>query len=136
MINATSFKDDRLALHIVKGKEAIAKLEQAGAPVPYTWQDALAELEAEMAHRRNVKEIVSLMEADGYAIVWSDTLGETMAFAKDDLAAAQVPGGIVTYTRDELEQIVGKGHDPDMLKLIHEGKTHGGKVTGQKETRP
>ncbi|MDP2659370.1 MAG: hypothetical protein Q8R28_01395 [Dehalococcoidia bacterium] len=62
-MNLNNVRDDRLAVHILEGKRAIGKLEQSCQIVPDTWQAALAELRAEMAHRRNVKEIASLIRS-------------------------------------------------------------------------
>lgn len=110
------------------GQERIAEAKAQGRAVP-AWEAALAGLEAELAHRAEVVQITRLMQSQGWALVWSDVLGEAIAFAQDDASAVQVPGGIIVYTRSELEQIMGKGHPPDMLRLIHEGKKHGGKIT-------
>lgn len=117
-----------LAERIRRGREAIRKAQAEGRDVS-EWQEHLRKLEAELAHQAEATEISRLMAVSGYAIVWSEILGETIAFARDDAAAAQVPGGIVCYTRSELEKVIGTG--ADTLRLIHEGKKHGARVTGR-----
>lgn len=126
----TELPDRDLVKHIARGREKIAEAHAQGRGVP-DWEAALARLEAELAHRREVQEISDIMQAQGWCLVWSDTLGEMIAFARDDASVAEVPGGIVVYTRDELEAVIGKG--PDMLKLVHESKKAGAKVTARRK---
>lgn len=110
---------------IRRGREAIAKAQAAGRDVT-DWVQHLRTLETELEQSR---EITRLMQSPGWALVWSDTLGEMIAFVRDDPSAAQVPGGIVVYTRAELEKLIGAG--ADTLRLIHEGKKNGARVTGR-----
>lgn len=116
--------DGELIDEIAKGREACLRLRTDGKEVPEYWTEALAKLEGE----RERREINRLMQAEGFAVVWSSVLGEMIAFARDDVAASQVPGGVICYSLAEMEMIVGHGHDADMLKLIHEAKKHGGRV--------
>ena len=107
-----------------KNSKSIPQMKEAGRIVPAS----------ELEHRRTTQEITRLMDADGWALVWSDTRGEEIAFAKDEAASAKVPGKIITYSRAELEQILGRGHDPDTLRVIHEAKKHGAKLAGRSKT--
>jgi len=77
-------------------------------------------------------ELVRTVNAQGYVLLWSNVLRDTIAFVKSYEDAGSVPRHFTIYTVDELMEIFGdQTPSPSSLKLIHEAKKHGGRITGE-----
>ena len=83
----------------------------------------------------HAQRIAQAVKIEGICLFWSDVLKEVIAFARDETLANLVPAGFVTYTGQELQEIFhNKPHvPPETLRLIHEAKKHGGKITDSKD---
>jgi hypothetical protein len=85
-------------------------------------EDPLAEAE----------KAAKIVARDGYVLLWAETVRDFIAFVQDEGMAVRVPPGFVIYTDAELNELFGKGkvYSPATLRLIHEVKKEGGKITG------
>jgi hypothetical protein len=84
----------------------------------------------------HAQAIVEIVKREGICLFWSDLFNETVAFVKDEAFKKSVPGGIVTYTNQELTELFSEGKQsplPSTLKLIHEAKRQGGCIKGNGE---
>ncbi len=72
------------------------------------------------------KKVRETLQRTGLAKIYSETLGETVYFAKDDQAAKRA-GSTVVYTIDELRLLAGVNRED--LRQIHQAKKlFGGKI--------
>ena len=75
-------------------------------------------------------DIVRHVREDGYVLLWSNVLEDSVAFIHDDFDPVRLPHGFVPYTLSELLKLFADGSlSADSLRLIHVAKKHGGKVT-------
>ena len=75
-------------------------------------------------------DIVRHVREDGYVLIWSNVLEDSVAFIHDDFDPVRLPHGFVPYTLSELSKLFADGSlSADSLRLIHVAKKHGGKVT-------
>ena len=75
-------------------------------------------------------DIVRHVREDGYVLLWSNVLEDSVAFIHDDFDPVRLPHGFVPYTLSELSKLFADGSlSADSLRLIHVAKKHGGKVT-------
>ena len=75
-------------------------------------------------------DIVRHVREDGYVLLWSNVLEDSVAFIEDDFDPARLPHGFVPYTLGELSKLfTDTSLSADSLRLIHVAKQHGGKVT-------
>ena len=75
-------------------------------------------------------DIVRHVRDDGYVLLWSNVLEDSVAFIEDDFDPARLPHGFVPYTVDELLKLFADTSlSADSLRLIHVAKQYGGKVT-------
>lgn len=86
----------------------------------------LAEIEAEITN-------------EGFVLLWSNVLQDTVAFYKSEAGLKRVPPGFVPYSEQELWELFAEGRtvpSPAGLRLIHEAKKRGGRITNrEKEQR-
>ena len=79
---------------------------------------------------QEMKDIVSLVKKQGYVLLWSNVLEDSVAFIHDDFDPVRLPHGFVPYTLSELSKLFADDSlSADSLRLIHVAKQHGGKVT-------
>lgn len=84
-------------------------------------KDASAAWEAGTLHIGEIpKPAADPAHGDGWHLIESETLGERVAIAESEEAAARVPGGYVVYTADELDLL--KGCDEEALRFLHSVK--------------
>lgn len=76
----------------------------------------------------HAEEIARCVMEEGVCVFWSELLGETIAFVKDESCRATVPAKIVAYTCQELRRLFDQNADDATLRLIHEAKKRGGVV--------
>ena len=75
-------------------------------------------------------DIVRHVREDGYVLIWSNVLEDSVAFIHDDFDPVRLPHGFVPYTLSELSKLFADDSlSADSLRLIHVAKQHGGKVT-------
>lgn len=75
-------------------------------------------------------DIVRHVREDGYVLLWSNVLEDSVAFIHDDFDPVHLPHGFVPYTLSELSKLFSDDSlSADSLRLIHVAKKHGGKVT-------
>ena len=75
-------------------------------------------------------DIVRHVREDGYVLLWSNVLEDSVAFIHDDFDPVRLPHGFGPYTLSELSKLFADGSlSADSLRLIHVAKKHGGKVT-------
>ena len=81
-------------------------------------------------------ELVRRVEEEGYVLLWSNVLGDLVAFHRDDVDPAAIPAGFVPYSDDELHCLFGDDgvkRSPDALRLIHAAKRSGVAMPGSAE---
>jgi hypothetical protein len=84
------------------------------------------------ATSEELEEIAARVRGEGYVLLWSTVLQDLIAFYGDEEARSKIPPGFVPYSEAELEELFGDGRLPlptSTLRLIHEAKKHGGRVT-------
>ena len=75
-------------------------------------------------------DIVRHVRDDGYVLLWSNVLEDSVAFIEDDFDPERLPTGFIPYTVDELLKLFADTSlSADSLRLIHVAKQYGGKVT-------
>ncbi|MFC1944984.1 hypothetical protein ACFLX5_05880 [Chloroflexota bacterium] len=80
-----------------------------------------------------LNEIVARVRGEGYVLLWSTVLEDSVAFYKTEADRQKIPPGFVPYSDQELWGLFGEGkaaHSPDKLRLIHEAKKKGARITG------
>ena len=80
----------------------------------------------------HAKKVAEAVRREGVCLFWSEVFQEVIAFIREERYRSKIPGGIVVYTLAEIEELYGEGKPkipPETLKMIHEAKRHGGKVT-------
>lgn len=93
----------------------------------------------ELATDEELEEISRDIIRGGYVLLWSNVLQDLVAFYMNAEDRTRIPPNFVPYSLDELCKLFGKRDSPlnrHNLKLIHEAKKGGAKVTGtQSEVR-
>lgn len=88
---------------------------------------------------QELSEIESRVLTEGYVLLWSNVLQDLIAFYKHEDDKKRIPSGFVPYSDDELWELFRPAESPrhkQKLRLIHEAKKGGAKVTGtQSEVR-
>ena len=103
--------------HDLKEEVRSHKADLIGRLVPYTPSDS------------ELVEIERQVYGQGYVLLWSTILTDTVAFVQTDADRQHIPPGFTVYTLDELTTLFGdKAPSPDSLRLIHQGKRFGGNV--------
>ncbi len=118
---------DELKLH---KRDVIALLRLKGRKPKYpgSLQDGPSEKE--------LAEIASTVENEGYVLLWSNVLCDLVAFYRDQEDKKLIPSVFVAYSKAELRELFGdKALSSDMMKLIHEAKKQGGKVVSSEPCR-
>ena len=85
----------------------------------------------DQASNKELKEIASIVNREGYVLLWSHTLEDLIAFYKSEEDRQRIPAGFVPYSKAELWQLFGKKKLPfseNSLRLIHEVKKQGGHI--------
>lgn len=85
-----------------------------------------------------LKEIVRRYSQDGYVLLYSTVLEDTIAFVKDADVTKRLPDGYIPYSRDELvelcrPEIAAISHRT--LRLIHEAKKQGAIIKDRTERK-
>ena len=111
-----------------------------GSRVPQELQDAIKvrkldlmdRLPPELPDDAELVEIVGRVWDQGYVLLWSKVLQDTVAFTRTFDDAKHVPIAFTVYTLDELLEVFG-GEPPSIgaLKLIHQAKKYGGRIIGE-----
>lgn len=83
---------------------------------------------------QELDEIAERVRTEGYVLLWSNVLCDLVVFYKNEEARRKikVPPGFVAYSVNELRELFGnrKGSPSQgALRLIHEAKKDGAKVT-------
>ncbi|MDP2948180.1 MAG: hypothetical protein Q8P22_01405 [Chloroflexota bacterium] len=75
-------------------------------------------------------EIEDRVYSNGYVLLWSHALQDSIAFYADESDKAQIPPGFTPYSLAELERLFGSEStmSADGLRLIHQAKKLGGHV--------
>ena len=134
--------------YAVISSDGVDKLKvRSPEPLPDALLQELKERKAEIldilrprSKEWHAQEIASRVKADGLCVFWSEVFSEMMAFIRDESFRSQVPCGIVVYSLQEIDELWGEGKPQiplQTLRLIHEAKRHGGKVSeyGRKDVR-
>ena len=75
-------------------------------------------------------DIVRHVREDGYVLLWSNVLEDSVAFIQSDFDPVGLPTGFTAYTLDELSLLFADNSlSADSLRLIHIAKKRGGTVT-------
>jgi len=79
----------------------------------------------------HAQEIAKVVKREGVCLFWSDLFGEMVAFIADESFRDKVLPGVVAYTDHELRELLGAGKrcSRDRLRLVHEAKKQGARVT-------
>ena len=103
-LNLLTASDSDLQRYAEEGREAITRNLANGDPVPAKWLDYVAKLEAELPRRQTRRAIQADLWEGGIAIVWSDRVGEAVAFVRGP--GVKVPCGLLTFTAEELPAVL------------------------------
>jgi hypothetical protein len=95
--------------------------------------DLLNHLPIRLPLDSELSEIVRHVRENGYALLWSNVLQDTVAFTESFQDANQVPVPFIIYTLDELVEVFGS-ETPSVgsLRRIHLAKKHGGRIIDDK----
>ena len=75
-------------------------------------------------------DIVRHVREDGYVLLWSNVLEDSVAFIQKDYDPMELPLAFTPYTLDELCMLFADNSlSPDSLRLIHIAKKRGGTIT-------
>ena len=75
-------------------------------------------------------DIVRHVREDGYVLLWSNVLEDSVAFIQKDYDPTELPLAFTPYTLDELCMLFADNSlSADSLRLIHIAKKRGGTVT-------
>ena len=75
-------------------------------------------------------DIVRHVREDGYVLLWSNVLEDSVAFIQKDYDPMELPLAFTPYTLDELCMLFADNSlSADSLRLIHIAKKRGGTVT-------
>lgn len=107
-----------------------------GSRVPEELHEEIRRHKADLLNRlacvptdSELAEIVRLVQEIGFALLWSHTLQDTVAFVQTQEDALRVPCCFVIYTVAELTVLFGDSPpSTSALKLIHKAKKHGGQI--------
>jgi len=80
---------------------------------------------------KELAEIVARVYHEGYVLLWSSVLHDLIAFCRSEEDKNKVPPGFVPYSLMELKELfsLGSKFPENELRLIHEVKRRGGRVT-------
>ena len=90
----------------------------------------------EVTGEAEMLELQQRIEREGYVLVRSTVLEDFVAFYNTDGDRRKVPPGFVCYGQDELLELFGEGRpefSADTLRLIHQAKRLGARVSGVTE---
>jgi hypothetical protein len=92
--------------------------------------DLLNQLPVRRPLDSELSDIVRHVREDGYVLLWSNVLEDSVAFIQSDFDPVGLPTGFTAYTLDELSLLFADTSlSADSLRLIHVAKQYGGKVT-------
>ncbi|MBI2853304.1 MAG: hypothetical protein HYX87_00085 [Chloroflexi bacterium] len=82
------------------------------------------------------QEIAHMVATQGIVLLWSETMGDLIAFYRDEDSQCLIPPGFVPYSSDELRELFGgdgKELSIEHIRLVHAAKkAAGGEVITQK----
>ena len=79
---------------------------------------------------QEMKDIVSLVKKQGYVLLWSSVLEDSVAFIHDDYDPSKLPLAFTPYTLDELCMLFADNSlSANSLRLIHVTKKRGETIT-------
>ena len=74
-------------------------------------------------------DIVRHVREDGYVLLWSNVLEDSVAFIQKDYDPMELPLAFTPYTLDELCMLFADNSlSADLLRLIHIAKKRGGSI--------
>ena len=78
---------------------------------------------------KELMEIQTRINREGFVLLWSTVLADTVAFVHTDADKLHVPVGFTVYTLGELKSLFGNEQlSRGSLRLIHDAKKYGGRV--------
>ena len=92
--------------------------------------DLLNQLPVRRPLDSELSDIVRHVREDGYVLLWSNVLEDSVAFIQKDYDPTELPLAFTPYTLDELCMLFADNSlSADSLRLIHIAKKRGGTVT-------
>ena len=107
--------------YLERTREFIRQLQESGGGAS----------SADSTSRDEAILIARKVEEQGYVLVWSSVLEDTVAFYNTDEDRVKIPPGFVPYSTDELKELFGEPQsspNTNALRLIHQAKKLRGRV--------